>query len=132
MSNLDLWPDNLLEEIPRSPLEILSSQAALLGSKTQNIILADVASTINETGKFILCFYLRVPSLSNYQFDLFSVWHGIDLYPVHDTATERALKNEQQLINFIVEKLNDKRTVKIIRALAAQTRKIKPFDDIPF
>lgn len=126
MSKLDLWPDNLLEEIPTSPSEILAWQAALLGPKTQNIILADVDSMVDsEDGIFLHRFYLRVPSLSNYEFDLFSVYHGVDLYPVKEVNSERVIDDEEQLNSFIAEKLSSEEAIKIIRALASQTRQIK-------
>jgi hypothetical protein len=38
----DLWPDNLVAEIPRTPTHILREQAAALGRKTRNVVQAKV------------------------------------------------------------------------------------------
>jgi hypothetical protein len=120
MSTEDFWPANLVEDLPVTPADILREQAALLGPKTKNIVLADVEARPMKTGGFELLFFLRVPALDDYRFDLFTLTHGIDLYPIQ--SSDGDLQNEDELKSYIGKKLSDEKTVKIIRLLVSQAK----------
>jgi hypothetical protein len=127
----DLWPHDLLDAIPTSPRDILQQQAALLGPKTKNIVLADVAANVLDDGTSSLQFYLRVPALSGYKFDLFTLQHGIDLYPVTDMDSGLELNDEDRLKSFVQAQPGSRETIKIVRALVSQARNID-HDEVPF
>lgn len=79
---IDLWPPELKVAPVKSPVAILREQAALLKSKTDGEIEADVELGESKTQGFIYHFYLIAPTLNNYRFRLFSVVHDVSLYPV--------------------------------------------------
>jgi hypothetical protein len=78
---IDLWPEQLEDTEIRSPVSILREQATLLGSKTNNLVQADVEIGNTATGNFLYHFFIVAPTLNNYHYRLFSVEHDIALYP---------------------------------------------------
>src|SRR5262245_51577645 len=117
MSVEDFWPDDLLEDLPTSPKDILAQQAGLLGEKTKNIVLGQVNITSHSEDRFVARLYLRVPALGDYRLELIGLMYTIHLYPAKDVATGRQLDDESQLKEYIAQKLHDESTKKIIRAL---------------
>ena len=96
----DLWPKNFEVKDKKSPAMILQEQASILGSKTQNILKAEVKfqppsdvivnvrglslNAIAEMQKypFRYDFNIVVPTFHNYQYKLFSIVHNLDYYPL--------------------------------------------------
>ena len=86
----DLWPDDLINraEQKRTPLSILKEQAALLGQKTANRIEGRVidpgkwSRQDRDQYPFQYRFLVTAPVLENYSFGVFSVYYGIDFYPL--------------------------------------------------
>jgi hypothetical protein len=78
---LDLWPEQLEDDTMRSPVSVLQEQAALLGSKTKNLVQAEVEIGNTANDNFLYHFFIVAPTLNNYHYRLFSVEHGITLYP---------------------------------------------------
>ena len=126
----DLWGDLEVAHI-RTPAGILKEQAALLGQKTQQILEAKVKTHV-RMGGFYHTFELVVPALDNYTYELFSVSHSADLYPVVvpgsqnaflNNATgfsQRSLSGEAEFIEWLRTELSSPETKKIIGNLLAQ------------
>lgn len=105
---LDLWPKEIEYTQIKAPVTILREQASLLGSKTKNIVMAEVGKAVtssqiasenmvsiienafgrdtlkprNSKERFAYIFYLVAPALGNYQYELFTIINDIRLYPV--------------------------------------------------
>ena len=117
----DLWGDLAPAEV-RTPLSIMREQAALLGTKTQNLVEA-VVSTVVVGEEFTHYFNLVVPALSNYAYQLFVVSHRIDLYPLTVRNPEfRQLENEHEFVEWLGRTLSSIETRKIISNLLAQVK----------
>lgn len=135
MSTVDLWPDFLLDEIPRTPKHILLEQATALGAKTNNVVQGSVHSGVDSDGDFSHAFVLHCPALKGYRFELFRVWHRPDLYPVYG-ENKVVAEDEAGLVEYLRTLFSTERTVRIIRAIIAQARSeesvLKLDDDVPF
>jgi hypothetical protein len=143
IANDDLWPEDLVAEIPRTPKDILLEQAAALGKKTKNVVRAKVRSRQDEEGDLVHRFVLYAPALGNYEYDLVSIWHDETLYPVSAPATgagpgPKKLQDEEELRQYLRSFFGSERTLKIVRAMVANSRAEAPAtnegrdDDIPF
>jgi hypothetical protein len=80
----DLWPNDIAQVVNRTPVTILKEQASLLGSKTKNIVTAEVGQVDEDATShdLIYRFYIVAPALKNYHYRLFDISHPIDLYPL--------------------------------------------------
>ena len=81
----DLWPSDIATHRVKSPVVILREQASLLGKKTSNIIQAEVQMLLTSAdadNEFGYAFFIVAPALNNYRYQLLTVWHQVDLYPV--------------------------------------------------
>lgn len=119
----DLWGDLAPLDV-RPPVAILREQAALLGAKTKNLIRAKVETTVVR-GDLSHSFDLVAPTLDNYTYELFRVYHGVrDLYPVKLLDDRKlSLKTEQELVDWLGAKLSSDETKKLIGNLLAQVTK---------
>ena len=99
----------------------MSEQAALLGEKTQNLVVAEVASRA-VVSIFYHNFNLVAPALEGYRYNLFTLQHTIDLYPVTFMAFGSVLtiQSQEELIERLREALSDERTTNVIKSLIAQ------------
>lgn len=120
-ATIDLWPANISSETTlRTPVTILREQASLLGSKTQNIVLADVNSSGMEHH-----FYLVAPALKNYKYLLFTVVHDIGLYPLRFNQSPLGqvnAKSEDEFLKKLTEIFAHPTTKQVIEALIAQSK----------
>jgi hypothetical protein len=110
----DLWGEIGTTAI-RSPVSILREQAALLGSKTNNLVEARV-ETITYQGTFTHYFDLVVPAL-DYKYRLFAIQHGVDMYPINASMV---LNDEEEFQQWLHEKLSSLETIRIIQNLLSQ------------
>lgn len=84
----DLWAEDIGGAVVvKTPVALLKEQASLLGKKTQNLVIGKVVSVPNmhdsESNKRITHrFYVVAPALGDYSYTLFSVSHGLDMYPL--------------------------------------------------
>jgi len=143
-NNDDLWPEDLVAEIPRTPKDILLEQAAALGKKTKNVVQAKVRSRQDDDGDLVHRFVLFAPALGNYEYELVSVWHDETLYPVSAPSSGAApgpkkLQDEEELRQYLRGFFGSERTLKVVRAMVANSRAEVPTsgdygkdDDIPF
>lgn len=141
---VDLWPDGLEPGTTRTPVSILREQAALLGQKTNNLVVARVStytvtgpvldlrrpgqhvSDIESPGQFGYTLKLVAPALDNYTFRLFTIEHGMDLYPVKlrfglAEQKEYEAASEEQFIAVLKEVLSSPETKRVIQTLLAQS-----------
>jgi hypothetical protein len=142
----DLWPASISGPEVIAPVTILREQAALLGKKTNGLVLASVRTTAtdsptrdsktglrrltrpgqasdNGSERFIHSFQLVVPALEDYTYTLFRVEHGIEFYPVKldaPRALGRTAKSEEEFINSLRKILSSENTQRIIGSLIAQ------------
>src|ERR1039458_5495801 len=121
----DLWGE-IVPAAVRTPLAVLREQAALLGPKTKNLIEATVTtSKARFLDQFVHHFNLVAPTLDGYKFELFSVTHGIALYPVSVPGDPQGpptttLSSEEELIEWLRHKLSSRDTKEIVSNLLAQ------------
>lgn len=146
---LDLWPEHLRSRRGQAPVAILREQATLLEKKTQNVIVGIIKPSYlprvavrekygTDEDLFMYDFVLEVPLLDNYHYNLFTIFHGIDLYPViinTDEAIKRELSgniynftadNEAEFLDLLKRIFNAGRTVTIINSLLSQIKGIVP------
>jgi hypothetical protein len=120
MNNVDLWGDLITEPV-RTPITILKEQAALLGSKTHQMVMADVKTEVDDE-EFVHAFELVVPSLQYYRYRLFTVQHSITQYPVLPAGTTIRLRDEEAFTNWLRGELSSNNTKRIIANLLAQAK----------
>ena len=130
MAVQDLW-GNLQLEAVRTPLVILREQAAALGPKTKNLVEAQV-TTSTLTGKFRHRLELVVPTFDDYQYDLLTLTHDIELYPVRldypaDIALTRVVSSEDELNGALQKALSSTHTQQIISRLAGHASAMASF-----
>lgn len=88
------WPDQLLEDLPDLPINVMASYAKKLGPKTKNLLLAEARSSEgNSLFSPWLSMDLHVPGLSDYTYTLFTLNYTSDSpeaqYPLRvEHATE--------------------------------------------
>lgn len=116
-AHADLWGE-IAPSVVRTPASILREQASLLGTKTKYMIEGQVGTQISG-GTFIHSFNLVVPALENYSYKLFSVYHGINIYPVH-VGLPTDLEDEDAFVKWLGQKLSSPETKNIIGNLLAQ------------
>jgi hypothetical protein len=98
----NLWPTEI-EKIPdlRTPLTLLKEQASVLGDMTGRTVLGEVETHVMaiDINPFHHTFYLRVPSLDNYRYELLEVSHDVRLYPaqVRAAGVSRQVSSEDEL-----------------------------------
>lgn len=128
-TQVDFWGDIGGAEL-RTPVTIMREQAALLGAKTQNVIEARVKTDSLGDGWFVHRFTLIVPSMDNYAYELFSVQHPVDLYPVTvpganvpgPTRVQLNLGTEETFTDWLRAKLSSAETKRIIGNLLAMAK----------
>ena len=114
----DFWGE-IAPTVVRTPVAILREQAALLGTKTKNLVEATVY-TESYRGAFRHLFNLVVPGLNDYTYNLFTIEHGIGLYPVTVVGREFRFETEQDLTEWLRGFLSSVETKRIVGNLLAQ------------
>jgi hypothetical protein len=118
----DLWGEIQVPDGVPTPTTILRQQASLLGSKTQNLIEARV-DTVTAGTALHHSFNLVVPTLDNYTYTLFTVWHrvGAKLYPVR-VSDNTAVDSPEEFTEWLGKQLSSQETKKILNNLLAQVK----------
>ena len=138
----DLWPE-IEQSTVVPPVAILREQAAALGNKTSHLLEGRVDSRTDGAGNFIHSFYVVAPTLDNYTYNLFSISHGADAYPVTVSRPQRMgpdkhiirlgpdnrplpetliINSEKELLDYLREVLNSDKTKRIVGSLLAQVK----------
>jgi len=144
----DLWPEDI-GPIPESkgPVIILREQASLLGKKTNNLVEAEVVQLAPsrpeppivalqiELSMFVpifnYAFLLVAPPLNNYRYNLFTISHGIDAYPVTinvdmkiqaeigytEQGEKLVAKSEDEFVDILKKLFSTQKTKKVIGTL---------------
>ena len=145
---VDLWPNEIEESGPLPPVTILKEQASLLGKKTKNLVEAQVylingADFPVDSPLFEHGFFLIAPVLQNYRYRLFSIEHGVDMYPIefqvgHEIKKEISpswrnqkgeikASSEEEFQNVLQEVFQSEKTLRVIKALLTQSKAYEPF-----
>jgi hypothetical protein len=121
MAARDFWGDLQQATDLRTPLAILREQASMLGPKTSNLVEARVVTQVLGD-RFVHHFELVVPPLDNYRYELFTIQHGIDLYPVKELREDPEMRDEAELTEWLRQRLSSPETRRIVSNLVAQAR----------
>ena len=118
----DLWPENIGESKLVTPLAVLKEQAALLGTKTQQLVTGEV-TTETSGNLFVHHFSLVAPTL-RYRYELFRVTHGISFYPLNVVYLNNthAMKSEAEFKDKLKEIFSATHTVTTVQSILAQVR----------
>jgi hypothetical protein len=118
-----LWPDFDLEGNVVAPLTILREQANFLSKRTgQRIIGIVTALRSKPDSDFSYLFSIGSPLLSNYQYDLFRLDHGIAMYPAVLQPGNVNVRDEADLCNVLKAAFSSRETRKVISALLTQVK----------
>ena len=101
MSNL--WPMDIGKERINSPNTILREQASFLGSATNNLVQGEVIKDKGYEANFRYYFHIVAPSVGNYHYRLMTMYHPIEIYPVHIFVEDSILNELSE--HFTVEHL---------------------------
>jgi hypothetical protein len=147
---VDLWPDNLSPAgVLQAPAAILREQARRLAAKTQNIITAKIEASFlprltvrekygTDEDLFMYDFYLEAPVLDYYRYNLLTILHGINFYPIiinTDSAIKEELtgnilnltaNNKEEFLDILRRIFNSNRTITIINSVLSQAKEIVP------
>jgi|ERR1017187_2105105 hypothetical protein len=121
-----LWPDDIGKSALVTPVSILKEQASALGTATQQLVKGEV-ETDTRGNQFVHHFNLVVPTLSNYTYELLTVQHSIELYPVYANSpkisgvTER-IENQDDLKEWLKMVFASEKTRSVVQSLIAQAR----------
>ncbi len=136
----DLWPEDFTTTTVMPPVAILREQAELLARKTKGLVTGEVTSGAIEpdeycpplgvdipfTPKFYHTLRLRVPALGNYRYELLTVVHGFDFYPLMVTflpkRREFLADTEGRFLDVLQRLFAQEETVNILRSLVAQVQ----------
>lgn len=135
---MDLWPEDINEPLSlESPYKIVSSQAHLLGEKTNNIVIAEIIEekSYSHQGNFSFIFFLK-SGIQEYRYRLFDFSYPMEFYPVYlrldadiheeykgqlskyeRTSNYFLLKNKDDLADVLSMIFHSEKTKKIISAL---------------
>ena len=132
----DLWPDDIKVATKiKAPVTILKEQAALLGEKTDNIVIGSISS-YKPLGLAIRVFYYRfyieAPILGGYRYVLLSISHDIELYPVFFNIDKSLAKElfdqeeiiantEEEFIGILKKIFNSNKTKRVVSSILAQS-----------
>jgi hypothetical protein len=81
MEAQNLWGDLGLEELIRTPVDILKEQANLLSTLTKGILFGDIKINKGTAGEIYLEMSIVAPAMDNYRFNVLDIKHGLELYP---------------------------------------------------
>jgi hypothetical protein len=121
----DLWPSDIGDVRVIAPATILRDQAARLGDKTGNLVIATVESS-TEKPNFIHSFVISAPLLDGYTCRLLRVKHNLHFYPLEiftDVGTPNFRAGTQDdLLRALGEVFGSAPVKKLIGSLIVQSR----------
>jgi hypothetical protein len=120
----DLWPPDFG---PRkvTPVAILREQADLLTRKTEGALRGAIQTTGAQDGGFLHTFLIQVPSLGGYTYGLFTVHHGLSLYPAKILSSptgDQVATSEAEFLDRLRQVFSATPTQEVINALLSQTK----------
>lgn len=146
---IDLWPDNLGDGTGRAPAAILREQARHLENKTNKMLTGRIEPSFlpklsvrekfgSDEDLFMYEFHLEAPILDYYRNNLFTIFHGIGLYPVIIHTDEAIRKeffrdaghltadNEEEFLEILKNIFCSEKAVSIINSILAQVKEGLP------
>jgi hypothetical protein len=139
----DLWPKDIESPLDEPvPAAILQEQASWLGTHTKNLVKAEVVRYDPDdwgTDALTFTFFIVAPTLGRYRYELFTIKHGVSLYPVTirpdegvqrdigATTAEIQADSREDFINTMTSILQSKTTKRIVKTL----RSLATYRDIP-
>ncbi len=138
--SVDLWPNEFERIEVKAPVTILREQASALGDKTKNIVSARVDKSRSALGEepFVYSFVIEAPAL-NYEYELFSIGHDIEMYPVkiflgsdlkdeflHEIDKFHSYvqaDNEEEFIIYLKRIFSSEKSVRVIGSILAQSER---------
>ena len=124
MPSQDMWGDFQVQPL-RVPVQILREQAAALGPRTKNLVVAEV-TTSTRGHQFRHGLELVVPALDDYRYHLLYLKHNIHMYPLvleYDDDGELSatdISSEDELNQALHRALSSEKTKRIINNLIGQ------------
>jgi hypothetical protein len=127
MESKNLWGELHIDALNQTtPTQILKDQAALLSDMTKSVLQADVTVSLYN-GIFNLDLNIVAPAIENYRYEVVSVTHGLEMYPVtvkpqNDlSAHDIVCKNDTEFETALGEILSSERVRRVIGLLLAQS-----------
>ena len=128
--SIDSILDDVIEESAvKPPIAILKELANVLAKKTKGLLVGNIEqTTFSDDSKdgFILRFYITVPSLNNYRYEVFDITHDIDFYPLKIESSNGELsskdKTPEELENSLKDIFSSSQIKKVINGLLAQIK----------
>lgn len=135
----NFWPDDLFSYQEKPPLAIMKEQASRLTETSKYRLHAEIVTTVTDSNRIRRTFYLVVPALDNYRYELLEIEHGALTYPVKviseprprplvpigsrprpSDVQPRIIETEADFVSWLRNVLGSGETKKIIGALYAQ------------
>lgn len=119
----DFWGDDFDTSAFIPPITILKEQAAALGRKTQQLVIAEIETTpFNSSIQQTMI--LIAPALDNYRYKLFTTTHDIELYPTRTSfgGVYYEAKDAEEFRSDLRIILADPSTQRIVKSLLAQSK----------
>ena len=132
------WPSDLSLLQERTPVSIMKEQAEILGKNTEYKLRGQVSTHTSEEGEILHAFYVVVPALDGYRYELFEISHGALAYPVKIISSPKAenqphekardainrmrmtLATEDDFVAWLKTVLGSKETRRLLASLLAQ------------
>ncbi|MFZ2452211.1 MAG: hypothetical protein WAW36_17015 [Methylovulum miyakonense] len=126
MNNLNAIFDGVIEDDIniKPPVAILKELGQELERITQGLLVTKVEQS-NNGDDFYLEFYITAPSLNNYSYEVFSISHDINFYPLNVFALNQPAKNannQEELEAIFKEIFSNNKVRKVINGLLAQIK----------
>lgn len=135
------WQNDLLEDLPDSPVAVLDEFASKLGPKTEGLVIAEAKRRHVGGGHLLLDMDLRVPALEPYRYKLLSFRQAAaTLYPLEcmvpgppesdplepfaylvEENRER-LDSASELKQFVGKILSSRQTTEIVKSLIVMAK----------
>jgi hypothetical protein len=124
---VDLWPKDISVSDLVSPVTVLKEQAALLGTKTKNLVEGKVELSESGGNQFVYVFYLVAPALKNYRYRLLSVAYPVEFFPatINFEANNKGgyiAKDYDEFVKKLGEVLSHEKTKAVVKALISQSQ----------
>src|SRR2546428_606499 len=126
MVRKNLWGDLPPTDDIRTPKQILKEQAVALSDMTKSMLYGDVGVQ-NTRDQFLLTLRIVAPALENYTYDILSVLHPLEVYPLKvwpswsSSANAKECVNAESFETALTEILQADRTRRVVAALLAQS-----------
>ena len=129
MSSKNLWGNLTAEESVRTPTNVLNEQATALSEMTKGILHGKV-ELWSEEKTFKITLSIVAPAVNNYEFEVVSVKHPVELYPVSVVAAwerwelrkEIECQDEEEFMAALERILGSERVRRVISSLIAQSK----------